>query len=188
MQELTNQYVDEIVVFSAAHNIVGRNSAQDIHRFDVQDSETILDHTKEHKRILDIGSGAGLPGIIIAINQPWTKVVMSEKNKKKAYFIKKTIKNLGLKNAEVIDTTITKQTVDLGQFDVVTARALAPTNKIVEMSEQLLSSTGKFLLMKGKKEVILEEVEGLDKTKYSYNIHTKKLAQAPRHILEINKI
>ena len=55
----------------------------------MQDSETILEHTKDKVYILDIGSGAGLPGIIIAINQPWTKVLMSEKNKKKAYFVEK---------------------------------------------------------------------------------------------------
>jgi len=184
---LTSKYVDEIVVFSTAHNIIGRSNSRDIYRFDVQDSETILEHTKDRKHILDIGSGAGLPGLIIAINQPWTKVVMSEKNKKKAYFIKKTIKNLGLKNAEVVDAAITKNTTNLGLFDAITARALASTRKIIEMSEQLLDESGKFLLMKGKKEVILEEVEDLDKTKYSYCVHTKKLAQAQRHILEINK-
>ena len=175
------------MAFSTAHNIVGRNSFKDILRFDVQDSETILEHTKDRMHILDIGSGAGLPGIIIAINQPWTKVVMSKKNKKKAYFIKKTITNLGLKNAEVIDTTITNKIKNLGPFDAITARALAKTDAIIQMSEQLLEPSGKFLLMKGKKEVILEEVDGLDKAKYSYTIHTKKLAQAQRHILEIQK-
>jgi 16S rRNA G527 N7-methylase RsmG len=59
----------------------------------VQDSETILEHTRDKAYILDIGSGAGLPGIIIAINQPWTKVLMSEKNKKKPTSLKKQLKN-----------------------------------------------------------------------------------------------
>ena len=175
------------MAFSTAHNIVGRHSSADIFRFDVQDSETILEHTKDRMYVLDIGSGAGFPGIIIAINQPWTRVLMSEKNKKKAYFIKKTIKNLGLKNAEVVDFAITNKIKNLGPFDAITARALAGTKTIIEMSEQLLTTTGKFLLMKGKKEVILKEVDGLDMAKYSYTTHTKKLAQAQRHILEINK-
>ena len=153
----------------------------------MQDSETILEHTRDKAYILDIGSGAGLQEIIIAINQPWTKVLMSEKNKKKAYFIKKTIKKLWLENAEVIEFAITNKTKNLGPFDAITARALAGTNAIMEMSGQLLTTTGKFLLMKGKKEVILEEVDGLDKAKYSYTIHTKKLTQAQRHILEIYK-
>ncbi len=112
---------------------------------------------------------------------------MSEKNKKKAYFIKKTIKNLGLNNAEILDYAITSKTKDLGPFDVITARALAETTQIINMSEQLLIDTGAFLLMKGKKEKILDEVDKLDINKYSYTIHTKTLDKMQRHILEIYK-
>ena len=67
------------------------------------DCESILPHTLYAKKILDIGSGAGLPGLIIAIHQPQTEVTMSEKNKKKAYFIKKTIRTLQLTNANAGD-------------------------------------------------------------------------------------
>ncbi|MDA9762647.1 16S rRNA (guanine(527)-N(7))-methyltransferase RsmG [Gammaproteobacteria bacterium] len=179
--------MDEIIVFNRAHNIVGRSSRQEIAELDIKDAETILDHTKNQTRILDIGSGAGLPGIIIAINQPWTQVVMSEKSKKKAYFIKKTIKALGLKNAEVIDTAITPSTKNLELFDTITARALAPSKDIVKMSTQLLTPNGIFLLMKGKKETTTNEVNDLDNTKYSYTIHPKRLSKTQRHILEIKK-
>ena len=112
---------------------------------------------------------------------------MSEKSKKKAYFIKKTIKNLGLKNAEVIDTAITTSTTNLELFDTITARALAPSNDIVKMSTQLLAPNGIFLLMKGKKETTTNEVKDLDNTKYSYTIHPKRLPKTQRHILEIKK-
>ncbi|MDB4242588.1 16S rRNA (guanine(527)-N(7))-methyltransferase RsmG [Gammaproteobacteria bacterium] len=167
--------------------MVGRSSRQEILEHDIKDVETILEHTKDQVRILDIGSGAGLPGIIIAINQPWSQVVMSEKSKKKAYFIKKTIKILGLKNAEVIDAAITTSTTNLEPFDTITARALAPSNDIVKMSTQLLAPNGIFLLMKGKKETTTNEANDLDKAKYSYTIHPKRLPKTQRHILEIKK-
>ena len=112
---------------------------------------------------------------------------MSEKSKKKAYFIKKTIKTLGLKNAEVIDTAITSSTINLELFDTITARALAPSNEIVKMSIQLLAPNGIFLLMKGKKETTTNEVNDLDNAKYSYTIHPKRLPKTQRHILEIKK-
>ena len=48
----------------------------------------VLEHLPPEKKILDIGSGAGLPGIVIAILQPQSQITMSEKNQKKAYFIK----------------------------------------------------------------------------------------------------
>ena len=175
------------MLFNKAHNIVGRNTKQEILELDIGDSETILNHTKEQEKILDIGSGAGLPGIIIAINQPWSYVVMSEKSKKKAYFIKKTIKSLGLKNAEVIDTAITSLTKHPIHFDVITARALASSNDIVNMSSHLLAPNGIFLLMKGKKETLTNELNDLDNTKYSYTIHSKRLPKTQRHILEIKK-
>ena len=83
---------------------------------------------------------------------------MSEKNNKKAYFIKKTIKLLNLQNAEIYDKAVEENTTNLGPFDVITARALAKTQKIISLSEHLLKQSGKFLLMKGTKEKVLNEV------------------------------
>lgn len=112
---------------------------------------------------------------------------MSEKNKKKAYFIRKTIKTLGLKNAEIIDVAINPTTKNIGPFDVVTARALSSSQNIINMSTQLLKPNGIFLLMKGKKETITNEINDLDNTKYSYTIHSKILPKTQRHILEIKR-
>ena len=84
-------YIKEVVSFNKAHNIVGRSSEDEIIKEDIRDCETILEHIPKNQTILDIGSGAGLPGLVIAIHQPWNTVTMSEKNQKKAYFIKKTI-------------------------------------------------------------------------------------------------
>jgi 16S rRNA G527 N7-methylase RsmG len=112
---------------------------------------------------------------------------MFEKNKKKAYFIKKTIRTLRLKNAKIVDKAITPELITDTLFDVVTARALAPANKIVNMSQHLLTKTGKFLLMKGDIEKIKEEVAELDINTYSYTIHKTKIKDSKKHILEINK-
>ena len=112
---------------------------------------------------------------------------MSEKNNKKAYFIKKTIKLLNLQNAEIYDKAVEENTTNLGPFDVITARALAKTQKIISLSEHLLKQSGKFLLMKGTKEKVLNEVVQIDNKKYSYTIHNKNLKNLKRNILEINK-
>jgi len=153
---------------------------------DVVDSEALLEFTKDAKTILDIGSGAGLPGIIIAIHQPGTKVVMSEKNKKKAYFIKRTINQLNLNNAEILDYAISPKT-NPGAFDVITARALGEINKIIYMSHHLLEFQGKFCLMKGTEERVNEELFDLDKKLYAYNVHKKSSKYTQRHIVEIYK-
>ena len=128
-----------------------------------------------------------MPGLIIAIKKPLSEVTMSEKNKKKAYFIKKTIRTLQLTNANITNKSITPEFLTEHKFDVVTARALAPAKKIVNISQHLLTKSGKFLLMKGALEKINEEVAQLDNNTYSYTIHKTNIKDKSRHILEINK-
>jgi|TARA_B100001094_G_scaffold123815_1_gene119633 16S rRNA (guanine527-N7)-methyltransferase len=185
--ELTKIFVEEIIKFNKAHNIVGRFTEKEINLLDVLDCQSILPYTSSAKKILDIGSGAGLPGLIIAIHQPQTEVTMSEKNKKKAYFIKKTIRTLQLTNANILDEAITPTLITESKFDIVTARALASALKIIKMSKHLLSKEGKFLLMKGAIEKINEEVAQLENNTYSYTIHKTKNIETNRHILEITQ-
>jgi 16S rRNA (guanine527-N7)-methyltransferase len=185
--ELTKIFVEEIIKFNKAHNIVGRFTEKEINLLDVLDCQSILPYTSSAKKILDIGSGAGLPGLIIAIHQPQTEVTMSEKNKKKAYFIKKTIRTLQLTNANILDEAITPTLITKSKFDIVTARALASALKIIKMSKHLLSKEGKFLLMKGAIEKINEEVAQLENNTYSYTIHKTKNIETNRHILEITQ-
>ena len=185
--ELTKIFVKEIIKFNKAHNIVGRFTEKEINLLDVLDCQSILPYTSSAKKILDIGSGAGLPGLIIAIHQPQTEVTMSEKNKKKAYFIKKTIRTLQLTNANILDEAITPTLITESKFDIVTARALASALKIIKMSKHLLSKEGKFLLMKGAIEKINEEVAQLENNTYSYTIHKTKNIETNRHILEITQ-
>ena len=185
--DLIKIFIKEILKFNKAHNIVGRFSEEEIVSSDILDCETILEHINSSQKVLDIGSGAGLPGLIVAINQPKTQVTMSEKNKKKAYFIRKMIRTLQLTNATILDKATTPNLITENKFDVITARALATAPTIIKMSHHLLNKGGKFVLMKGALEKINEEVAQLDNNKYSYTIHKTNISNTNRHILEINK-
>ena len=185
--DLIKIFIKERLKFNKAHNIVGRFSEEEIVSSDILDCETILEHINSSQKVLDIGSGAGLPGLIIAINQPKTQITMSEKNKKKAYFIRKMIRTLQLTNATILDKAITPNLITENKFDVITARALATAPTIIKMSQRLLNKGGKFALMKGALEKINEEVAQLDNNKYSYTIHKTNISNTNRHILEINK-
>lgn len=185
--DLIKIFIKEILKFNKAHNIVGRFSEEEIVSSDILDCETMLEHINSSQKVLDIGSGAGLPGLIIAINQPKTQITMSEKNKKKAYFIRKMIRTLQLTNATILDKATTPNLITENKFDVITARALATAPTIIKMSHHLLNKGGKFVLMKGALEKINEEVAQLDNNKYSYTIHKTNTSNTNRHILEINK-
>ena len=185
--DLINVFIKEILKFNKAHNIVGRISEEEITSLDILDCETMLEHINPSQKILDIGSGAGLPGLIIAIKQPTAQITMSEKNKKKAYFIRKMIRTLRLTNATILDKATTPKLITQNKFDVITARALAKAPIIINMAQHLLNEGGKFILMKGSIEKINEEVAQLDNNKYSYTIHKTNISNTNRHILEINK-
>jgi len=185
--DLINVFIKEILKFNKAHNIVGRISEEEITSLDILDCETMLEHINPSQKILDIGSGAGLPGLIIAIKQPTAQITMSEKNKKKAYFIRKMIRTLRLTNATILDKATTPKLITQNKFDVITARALAKAPIIINMAQHLLNEGGKFILMKGSIEKINEEVAQLDNNKYSYTIHKANTPNINRHILEINQ-
>ncbi|MDC0198900.1 16S rRNA (guanine(527)-N(7))-methyltransferase RsmG [Pseudomonadota bacterium] len=182
-----NIFIKEILKFNKVHNIVGRISEEEIISLDILDCETMLEHINPSQKILDIGSGAGLPGLIIAIKQPTAQITMSEKNKKKAYFIRKMIRTLRLTNATILDKATTPKLITQNKFDVITARALAKAPIIINMAQHLLNEGGKFILMKGSIEKINEEVAQLDNNKYSYTIHKANTPNINRHILEINQ-
>ncbi|TAK38780.1 MAG: 16S rRNA (guanine(527)-N(7))-methyltransferase RsmG [Lysobacteraceae bacterium] len=108
--------------------------------------------------LADLGTGAGLPGIPLAIAKPGLQVALVESNGKKARFMREALRTLGLRNARVVESRI--EAVDEpGRFDAITARALATLPLILELGGHLLAPGGVLLAMKGA--VPAEEIAGL---------------------------
>ncbi len=102
------------------------------------------------KKVLDIGSGAGFPGIVFAIAEPTATLVLCESNGKKSAFLRSVIETLGLKNATVV-TKRAEELRDIEAFDVVTARAVGDLRKLMEICSQLIKVKGAFLALRGSK-------------------------------------
>ena len=98
--------------------------------------------------LADLGTGAGLPGIPLAIARPGLQVALVESNGKKARFLREAVRQLGLGNVRVAEARI--EAFDApGQFDAITARALATLPLILELGAHLLAPGGRLLAMKG---------------------------------------
>ena len=98
--------------------------------------------------LADLGTGAGLPGIPLAIADPGLQVTLVESNGKKARFLREAVRTLKLPNARVAEARI--EALDMpGMFDAITARALATLPLILELGGHLLKPEGKLLAMKG---------------------------------------
>ncbi len=101
----------------------------------------------ESGRLLDVGSGAGLPGIVWAIGSPDVQVCCVDTVAKKAAFITQAALTLGLKNLKGVHARVESLT---GPFDVISARAFASLPDLVAGSAQALAEGGVWLAMKGK--------------------------------------
>ncbi len=101
------------------------------------------------KDMLDVGTGAGLPGIPLAILHPETHWTLLDKNSKKTRFLVQTIAELGLKNISVIHSR-TEDFHPSINFDTILSRALGTIRMFVETTAHLLQPDGIFLAMKGK--------------------------------------
>ncbi|MEO6365546.1 MAG: 16S rRNA (guanine(527)-N(7))-methyltransferase RsmG [Luteimonas sp.] len=98
--------------------------------------------------LADLGAGAGLPGIPLAIVHPALQVTLVESNGTKARFLREAVRVLGLRNARVAEARA-EALDEPAMYDFITARALATLRGIVEVGGHLLNSGGRLLAMKG---------------------------------------
>jgi 16S rRNA (guanine527-N7)-methyltransferase len=111
------------------------------------DSLAVVPHLRGH-RVLDVGTGAGLPGIAIAVASPAVEVVMLDSNHKKLAFVTQAVGELGLSHASVERTRVEQWHPARG-FDTVISRAFAELPDFARLAGHLLAPGGRLLAMKG---------------------------------------
>ena len=112
---------------------------------------------KANARILDVGSGAGLPGVVLAIALRHVQVICVDTVGKKASFVQQAGAELGLDNLRSVHARI--EQLDPARCDVVTSRAFASLSKFVDLTRQHLAPEGVWMAMKGK--IPSEEIAAL---------------------------
>ena len=185
-KEKIYQFVNKAIQFNKHHNIFQRTSAEEVLKKDVEESLQINSHISKQDTILDIGSGGGFPGIVIAISNPKTQTHLVESNQKKAYFLKQIKHDLFLDNLTVHNQRIESHN-NLGEFSFITARAFATIEKILKLSENNLLQGGKYVLFKGTKNKIEEELTSLNTNKFKYEIIEQDNKEKERHLVVIKK-
>src|SRR5713101_4975835 len=121
----------------------------------IDDSLVLLEHLGAASRLVDVGSGAGLPGIALKIARPELKVTLIEADQAKAAFLVHACATLRLENVEVVARRAEEAGHDPAlreKFDVAVARALAPLPVLVELCLPLVRVGGRLLAQKTKDE------------------------------------
>jgi 16S rRNA (guanine527-N7)-methyltransferase len=183
--DIINKFLEKALKYNQTHNLFNRNSKEELKK-DVNESISINRFITNKPKILDLGSGGGFPGIITAITNPECKIYLLEKNTKKSYFLKKTIIELELTNAFVIDKRL-EQENDLGIFDLITARAFSSTNNILDLTKNNSNKETQYVLLKGTKKTITEELNEINTNNYIYEIINTEEKPKERNIVVIKK-
>ncbi|MEP5759801.1 MAG: 16S rRNA (guanine(527)-N(7))-methyltransferase RsmG [Litoreibacter sp.] len=149
--ELLGKYENLIKKWSPKINLVAKSTLEEVRHRHIEDSLQIAKHvTVKAGKVVDLGSGGGLPGIVVAIlskqNNLGNQMILIESDQRKSVFLQTAIRELNLE-AETINTRIEEAKPQ--RADVITARALAPLSKLLGYVERHLKPEGIAILPKG---------------------------------------
>jgi len=140
-------YIDLLAQWNTAYNLTAVRDPEKMLAYHVLDSLSILSFIQKGT-CLDIGTGAGLPGIILALAMPDTYWVLLDGNSKKTRFVNQVVLSLNLKNVEVICSRIEKYEPE-NKFSIIVSRAFTSLAEFFACSHHLLDQDGRLLAMKG---------------------------------------
>ena len=164
-----NIFINLALEFNKTHNIFSRKEHDEVYKKDILDCEPLIKRIKNNTKILDLGSGGGFPGILLAITKPKSQINLLESSSKKCFFLKSVVDKLALKNTTIINKKIEPNN-NIGVFDIITARAFASIDKITKLTKTNRNKDTEYLLLKGKNKTIQEELTDIDKNLYLYEI------------------
>lgn len=151
-QEQFEKYKDLLLEWNKKINLTAITEEDDIILKHFIDSMTILKHIDENSSIVDVGTGAGFPGIPVKIANPSINVTLVDSLNKRLIFLEEVIKNLNLEKIK----TVHSRAEEFGQnkiyrekFDIATSRAVANLSVLVEYLLPLVKVGGKCICMKG---------------------------------------
>ena len=111
-----------------------------------------LDEVRRAREIADIGSGAGFPGLVLAAALPDAHVALVESSAKKCAFLERAVGAMRLHNVVAVPERAESWRAGMGSRDLVTARAVAPLNVLVEYAAPLLRVGGALVAWKGRRD------------------------------------
>lgn len=147
-QQQLLDYVALIAKWNKVYNLTAVRNPEAMITQHLLDSLAVLPHLQGLGRMIDIGSGAGLPGIPLAIARPELKMTLLDSIHKKSTFQRQACLELGLTNVEVVCERVEHFKPALG-FEGVISRAFADLSEFARLSAHLLEKGGKLCAMKG---------------------------------------
>ncbi|MSU06840.1 16S rRNA (guanine(527)-N(7))-methyltransferase RsmG [Spirochaetales bacterium NM-380-WT-3C1] len=169
-RERLEKYISEIELFNPIYKLVSYQDKDELiirHILDSLAGVKVFE-ALEGSSIADLGTGAGFPGVVLAImlDRP---IVLVERMKRRVDFLKNVILRCNLKNVRIVSKDVSEVEE---RFDIVTCRAFHPIFDIIDDVDRILSPNGVFAPYKGKKSYLYSEIENLSNWDVSItNLH-----------------
>ena len=182
-QDQIQAYAQILTTRGIERGLIGPKEGDRIWERHIANSIPVTTLIPQGVRVVDIGSGAGLPGIVIALARPDLKITLVEPLQRRVDFLIEVVAELNLS----IEVVRGRAEVVKKQFEVVTARAVAPLDKVIQISWHMIPKGGHLLAIKGE-----SAAEELSTTKLkkgaTAKIHEISLPNLPvARVVEVSK-
>ena len=148
MQKL-DQFVDALIAESEQQNLIARATIPILWQRHIADSAQLLEYVPRGTGLwLDLGTGAGLPGLVVAIMRPEMRVDLVESRKRRIEWLERMRDELELDNCEVIGSRL--ENVETVPAAIISARAFAPLDRMMAVAERFSTRDTLWLLPKGR--------------------------------------
>lgn len=150
-EELLEEYYNFLLEYNAHTNLTAITQKEDVYLKHFYDSLTIVKAISlDNQSLIDVGTGAGFPGVVLKILFPSLKVTLLDSNNKKIAFLQKLITKLNLQNIEAVNSRAEDfAKTHYGKFDICVSRAVAFIDIISSLTLPLIKKDGVVILMKG---------------------------------------
>jgi len=155
-------FISLLQKWGKVHNLSGRLSTNDI-KENIEDSIYPLKFIKSYESFADIGTGAGYPGLILAMANSDVKSYLIEPRQKRVAFLNFVKNSLSLKNVEIIGKRV--ENVDDIKVDLITSRAVTNTKLLLSLTEGIKKDNTSYLFYKGS--LLQEEIEQIKLNNYN---------------------
>ena len=177
-------YKDILLKWNKAFNLTALRDEKTVVINHLLDSLSVA-HLIQENDILDVGSGAGLPGIVLALYDPKKQITLVDKVGKKAAFMKQVCIELDIKNVDVIHCRV--EDMDHNKkFDAIVARAFSEMDLLINLTKNIIKKNGYWYGMKSKK--LMDEI--IVKRKEFLEIHQIKVPflEADRYLIKLKNV
>jgi 16S rRNA (guanine527-N7)-methyltransferase len=156
-EEKLEKFTKLLLEWNTIHNLTGAKSAYEVEK-NIEDSLYPATFIKKPSSILDVGTGAGFPGMILAIAYEDVRVVLCEPRQKRASFLKYVAMELELSNVEVVKKRVEEYHAE--PFGLISSRAVTDTKMLLSLTQHLRNEETEFLFYKG--EQVFNELDAVE--------------------------